>query len=156
MQHQPKSVRVGIVSFSDNAFIVQAPTTDQDAVLAAIDRLYPQRGTAIGRGLQTSLNAIMEVPDNTSDGFGPPRDTNPFGSGGPSAAPSPTPVPQGTFNSAVVVLLTDGENNGPWNDEDFLTIPPGHKIAVRYDFSPVSRPIQNGELVESASRCGRK
>ena len=30
------------------------------------------------------------------------------------------------------------------------------KIVVRYDFSPVSRPIQNGELVESASRCGRK
>ena len=27
---------------------------------------------------------------------------------------------------------------------------------VRNDFSPVSRPIQNGELVDSASRCGRK
>ena len=27
---------------------------------------------------------------------------------------------------------------------------------VRYDLSPVSRPIQNGELVDSASRCGRK
>ena len=29
-------------------------------------------------------------------------------------------------------------------------------MVVRYDFSPVSRPIQNGELVDSASRCGRK
>ena len=27
---------------------------------------------------------------------------------------------------------------------------------MRYDFRPVSRPIQNGELVDSASRCGRK
>src|SRR5579864_8575747 len=27
---------------------------------------------------------------------------------------------------------------------------------VRKDFSPVLRPIQNGELVESARRCGRK
>src|SRR5208282_3369719 len=27
---------------------------------------------------------------------------------------------------------------------------------VRNDFSPVLRPIQNGELVESASRCGTK
>lgn len=27
--------------------------------------------------------------------------------------------------------------NGPWNDEDFLTIPPGHKIAVRYDSSVI-------------------
>src|ERR1051325_7033665 len=27
---------------------------------------------------------------------------------------------------------------------------------VRNDFNPVFRPIQNGELVESASKCGRK
>src|ERR1700730_13759068 len=27
---------------------------------------------------------------------------------------------------------------------------------VRKDFSPVLRPIQNGELVDSAKRCGRK
>ena len=27
---------------------------------------------------------------------------------------------------------------------------------LRYDLSPVFRPIQKGELVESASTCGRK
>ena len=30
------------------------------------------------------------------------------------------------------------------------------KTLQRYDFRPVFMPIQNGELVESASRCGRK
>ena len=30
------------------------------------------------------------------------------------------------------------------------------KTLQRYDFSPVLRPIQNGELADSASRCGRK
>ena len=30
------------------------------------------------------------------------------------------------------------------------------KTMLRYDLSPVLRPIQNGELVESASTCGRK
>src|SRR5882672_11952942 len=30
------------------------------------------------------------------------------------------------------------------------------KTVVRNDLSPVLRPIQNGELVESASRCGTK
>jgi hypothetical protein len=30
------------------------------------------------------------------------------------------------------------------------------KTVVRYDLRPVSRPCQNGELVESASRWGRK
>src|SRR6202040_2327238 len=30
------------------------------------------------------------------------------------------------------------------------------KTVVRNDLSPVLRPIQNGELVDSARRCGRK
>ena len=106
VQHQPKSVRIGVVSFSDNAFVVQSPTTDQDSVIAAINRLYPQRGTAIGRGLQASMNAIFDVP--------PGDNPNPFATSGASAEPSPTPVPKGQFVPAIVILLTDGENNqGP-------------------------------------------
>ena len=30
------------------------------------------------------------------------------------------------------------------------------KTLQRYDLNPVFMPIQNGEFVESASRCGRK
>jgi len=112
VERQPKTVRIGIVSFSDDAFVVQAPTNDQDAVLAAISRLYPQRGTAIGRGLETSLNAIFENPDNPNPSNPSP---NSFGAQA-DATPTPayTPVPKGTFVPAIVVLLTDGENNlGP-------------------------------------------
>lgn len=109
VERQPNSVQIGVVSFSDDAFVVQAPTTDHDAVLSAIDRLYPQRGTAIGRGLQASLNAIFE----TSDASGPSANLS-----GPQAdaspTPTPTPVPKGTYVPAIIVLLTDGENNvGP-------------------------------------------
>ena len=46
---QSAAARIGVVSFSDNAAIVQAPTDDKEAVKAAISRLRPQRGTAIGR-----------------------------------------------------------------------------------------------------------
>ena len=60
VQNQPKSVYIGIVSFSNNASLVQAPTTNRDEVLAAINRLTPQSGTAIGQGILTSLNAIAE------------------------------------------------------------------------------------------------
>lgn len=106
VQRQPKSVRIGVVSFSDNAFVIQSPTTDQDSVIAAINRLYPQRGTAIGRGLQASMNAIFDVPANDNP--------NPFATSGTPAAPTPTPMPKGTFVPAIVILLTDGENNqGP-------------------------------------------
>src|SRR3990172_9148983 len=45
---QPKNVRIGVVSFSNSASIVQAPTTDREAVLAAINRLSTQRATALG------------------------------------------------------------------------------------------------------------
>lgn len=104
VEKQPSGVRVGIVSFSDNAFLVQAPTDDKEAVIAAINRLTPQRGTAIGRALLTSLDAIFEEANVEG---GPPGSAS-------DPTPTPTPVPQGVYEPAIIVLLTDGENNqGP-------------------------------------------
>src|SRR3972149_669611 len=108
VEKQPRNVRIGVVSFSNNAAIVQAPTTDREAVLAAIDRLAPQRATAIGSGILTSLEAIFEEPVARPTPF----------SGDPLMRPEPTPtptrVPGGTSAPAVVVLLSDGQSNtGP-------------------------------------------
>lgn len=105
---QPKHVRIGVVSFSDNPAIVQAPTTDREAVTAAIGRLTPQRGTAIGSGILTSLDAIFDQPNGKPTAT--PRD--------PLVAPRPTPtltpVQRGAYASAVVILLSDGvSNRGP-------------------------------------------
>ena len=104
VEKQPSGVRIGVVSFSDNAFLVQAPTDDREAVIAAINRLTPQRGTAIGRALLTSVDAIFE-------------EANAEGGQSTSASdptPTPTPVPQGVYEPAIIVLLTDGESNqGP-------------------------------------------
>ncbi len=106
IERQPESVRIGVVSFSDNAFVVQPPTTDHDAALNAINRLAPQRGTAIGRGIVASLDAIFE----TSTGDIPNANVTP--------QPTPTPMPKGQYAPAIVVLLTDGENNqGPRPEE---------------------------------------
>ncbi len=103
---EPPGVLIGVVSFSDNASIVQAPTDDKTAVLAAIDRLQPQRATAIGKGLLTSIDAI-NAASNAEAGFGPrlPRGVT------PTPTPTPTPVPKGQYEAAIVVLLSDGENN---------------------------------------------
>ena len=57
-QRANDKVRVGVVAFSDAALIVQPPTTDRDATIAAIGRLRPQRGTAIGRGILSALDAL--------------------------------------------------------------------------------------------------
>lgn len=106
VEKQPPGVRIGVVSFSDNAFVVQAPTDDKQAVIAAINRLTFQRGTAVGRGLLTSRDAIFEQSDPEFSSNGSAPDSTP--------TPTPTPVPKGVYEPAVIVLLTDGESNqGP-------------------------------------------
>ncbi|HUH97206.1 MAG TPA: VWA domain-containing protein [Anaerolineales bacterium] len=102
VEHQPSTVRIGVVAFSDNGLSVQAPTSDQDAILTAIDRLAPQRGTSLAGGIAAALKAI-EV------GAGQPSET--YTSLTPVPTLTPTPVPPGTYGAADIVLLTDGENN---------------------------------------------
>jgi Ca-activated chloride channel family protein len=104
VERQPKSVQIGVVGFSDGGYAVQAPTTDRDEILAAIQRLTPQRGTSLAHGILASMNTIDSAKDNT-----PRLYTNLK----PLPTPSPTPVPQGVFTNAAIVLLTDGENNEP-------------------------------------------
>jgi Ca-activated chloride channel family protein len=99
---QPSSVRIGVVVFSDSGVSSQAPTVDRVAVLAAIQRLKPERGTSLGQGIVAALKAIEA--DN---------DTNPtdyYTSASPPPTPRPTPVPAGFYEPAIIVLLTDGEN----------------------------------------------
>jgi Ca-activated chloride channel family protein len=102
VQRQPSSVQIGVVAFSDGGFAVQAPTNDQEAILATINRLTPQRGTSLGQGILASLNTIAAGAEQA-----PPLDSNLT----PTPPATPTPVPYGTYTPAVIVLLTDGENN---------------------------------------------
>lgn len=104
---QDANVRIGIVSFSGNAALVQAPTSDREALFAAVNRLTMQNSTAIGSGILTSLDAIFEKPENkvvsssNTDLLGAPT-------------PTPTPVAPGTHVPATIILLTDGQNRtGP-------------------------------------------
>jgi Ca-activated chloride channel family protein len=99
VERQPSSVQIGVVAFSDGGISVQSPTKDQNAILTAINRLAPQRGTSLGSGILQSLNAIAE-----SRGEAPPP------SDSLTPVPTPTPLPYGTYIPAAIVLLTDGEN----------------------------------------------
>jgi Ca-activated chloride channel homolog len=107
---EPAGVLIGVVSFSDNASIVQSPTEDKAAVLAAINRLQPQRATAIGKGLLTSIEAI-DAPGNEEAAAFAPRFQRGAPPITPTPTPTPTPVPQGQYEAAIIVLLSDGENN---------------------------------------------
>jgi Ca-activated chloride channel family protein len=98
IERQPSSVQIGVVAFAESGFAVLEPTSDEEAILAAIDRLTPQRSTSLANGIIASLNAIASESGQT-----PPAEND----------PTPTPVPAGTYNSAAIVLLTDGENTAP-------------------------------------------
>jgi Ca-activated chloride channel family protein len=113
----PRGVRVGVVSFAGTAAVVQAPTQNREDIVAAIDRFQPQRGTALGSGIILSLATIF--PDagiNVSDAiYG--RATSralPLDPGRPPEKKEFTPVPPGSYGSAAIILLTDGQRNtGP-------------------------------------------
>jgi len=108
----PRNVRVGVVSFAGTAAVVQPPTQNREDIVAAIDRFQLQRGTAIGSGIVLSLATIF--PDAGIDLSQITGQRNmPLGPG--EKPPKEfTPVPPGSFNSAAIVLLTDGQRTtGP-------------------------------------------
>jgi Ca-activated chloride channel homolog len=103
VDRQPDTVQIGVVSFSEAGFSVQAPTNDDAAILAAINRLTPQRGTSLGSGILASLQAIATAKRGEITRY--------YTNATPMPSPTPTPMPDGVYQPAIIVLLTDGENN---------------------------------------------
>jgi Ca-activated chloride channel homolog len=108
----PRSVRVGVVQFAGTAAVVQPPTLNREDVVAAIDRFQLQRGTATGSGIVLSLATLfpeagIDLAQITGQRAMPP---------GPNDKPKPefTPVQPGSYSSAAIIMLTDGQRTtGP-------------------------------------------
>jgi Ca-activated chloride channel homolog len=125
---QPRSTRIGIVTFAGTASLVQPPTENREDVAQAIERLQPQRGTAIGSAIVVSLATIFPgtgidlrmvgrreagADGNREERRDAARAGAGVGPGAPQAKPF-EPVPAGSFESAVIVLLSDGQSTtGP-------------------------------------------
>src|SRR3954464_1330628 len=99
---QPSHVRIGIVAFAGTATVAQAPTKNKEDLYAAIDRFQLQRATAIGSAIIVSLATLF--PDG---GY----DVSAFSSPEPRRKPPANfkPAPPGSYTSAVIILLTDGQ-----------------------------------------------
>jgi Ca-activated chloride channel family protein len=109
VNEQPRSTRIGIVSFAGSAALVQPPTSNRRDVIAAIDQLQLQHATAVGSGLLVSLKAIFPQSDFE---VLEPRLRN--AAAGASSEPGFKPVAPGSYASAAIVLLTDGQTTaGP-------------------------------------------
>jgi len=114
---QPSNVRIGVVSFAGTAAVVQMPTQNRDDIVAAIDRFQLQRATAIGSGIIVSLATLF--PDAGIDVSSLLYGRNarrglPFDQSNKSEKPTFKPVPPGSYSSAAIILLTDGQRTtGP-------------------------------------------
>jgi Ca-activated chloride channel family protein len=121
IRDRAQQTRIGIVKFSNSAYLVQSPTVDSVALNAAIDNLSPQFTTAIGDAVYAALQMIF--PDIDVDALIPGHDGSEFVAVGdsatrPNAPPRPKPVlsfvQPGSYHSAAVILMTDGRNTaGP-------------------------------------------
>ncbi len=101
---QPTATRIGVVEFSGSAALVQVPTRGREDLERTIDGLHTQGATAIGSAILTSLKALF--PEAEVD----LQSSNLYRRAG---APLKVAAP-GSYKSAAVILLTDGQNSaGP-------------------------------------------
>jgi Ca-activated chloride channel homolog len=96
----PERLRVGVVSFADNAHMLIRPTVDRAAVNAAIAALRAEGGTDMGGGLERALD-VKRSPWPSAVTVDP-------GSRGPHR-PRPGPMPDQA--PLAVLLLSDGASD---------------------------------------------
>ncbi len=94
---QPDGTKIGLVGFAGHSLLLVAPTADKQALIDAIGEIRTSRGTAIGLGILSAIDAISDVnPEVPPSGVMLP--TDPGGAGG------------GAFQPDTIVVLTDGAN----------------------------------------------
>lgn len=107
---QPAGVSTGVVAMAGTAAVAHAPSRRKDDVAAAIDRLQPQGGTALGNGLLIALTTLL--PQLTDDAARLMNDDAP--SRRPRTGGTEDEVAPGSYAAGAIVLFSDGESNaGP-------------------------------------------
>ena len=109
VEARPSSVQIGVVSFGSGGLLIEPPTDDEATLLDAIDRVAPDGSTSLGQGLFAALDAIDEAPllGDVDD---------------PAALPDLAELDIGYFGSAVIVLLSDGEDTAELDPLDIASL----------------------------------
>ena len=115
IERRPPRTRVGIVTVSGNATLIQSPTDNREDLMQALERTQLQRGTAIGSGIYISLAALLPDAGINIEHlvYGRPDFLTPVD---PKRAgkEKAKPVAPGANRAVAIVLLSDGESNtGP-------------------------------------------
>jgi Ca-activated chloride channel family protein len=108
---QPRHVKIGVVGIAASAALVQSPTDNREELVKAIERLEPQRGTALGSGLVIALDAALpQARINVEEFINPPKNRKDE----PRKKLEDREMTVGSNTAAAIVLLSDGQSNvGP-------------------------------------------
>ena len=98
IERAPSSLRVGIVSFSDEAQVVVPPTVDRAQLDQGIEVLGPGFGTALGDGIARAVDLARAAAGRSGDGAG---------AGGCASTPGQLKDAKGRA-LASILLLSDG------------------------------------------------
>jgi Ca-activated chloride channel family protein len=114
VQQLPRDARIGVIAFAGTAAVVQAPTTSREDVIAAIDRFQLQRATATGSAIILSLATLFPEHDIEISHITGQRKFPGKAIGEDKPKVEFTPVEPGSYDSAAVIMLTDGQRTtGP-------------------------------------------
>jgi Ca-activated chloride channel family protein len=110
LQDLPKDVEVGLVTFAGSTQVAQRATLDRASLVAAIDGFQMQMGTAVGNAIVLCLAELfpdhgIDVGDMT---FGSKRRARGLDEQEKAPPKQITPVAPGSYNSAAIILLSDG------------------------------------------------
>jgi len=107
----PRHVKVGVVAFAGSAQVAQLPTLNREDLVTAIDRFQLQRATATGNAIVISLATLfpdagidlqaMQGGRDRQRGFAIDQEKK--------EAKDFTPVAPGSYSSAAIIMLTDGQ-----------------------------------------------
>lgn len=111
LAEMPRRIDVGLVTFAGTAQVAQRATADRPSLVAAIDGIQMQRGTAIGSAIVVCLSELF--PDHGIDvgemTYGPWGRTAGRSLDAKGKDPKPvTPVEPGSYGAATIILLSDG------------------------------------------------
>jgi Ca-activated chloride channel homolog len=110
LRELPRNIDVGLVTFAGSTQVAQQATLDRASLVSAIDAFQMQRGTAIGNAIVLCLAELF--PDHGIDlgdmTFGPRQRARSRDEKEKAAPRQITPVAPGSYDSAAIILLSDG------------------------------------------------
>ena len=133
VRQRPEDVRIGIIAFSESAFVVQPPTRDQPSLIAAIDRLEPHGHTAIGTAMVEALSLLFPREDIVAQSDSVAMHFVRYAVSVDERAPKkvePHVVPAGSYRAAAVILLTDGRRTVGPDPLDVAKLAADHGVRV--------------------------